>query len=199
VYNEKYYDRYKKLKRDFRVKFTLSLAEILSEKPLKVLDLGCGIGTYSEEMIRKGHRVTSIDISKEALFISKKRGIRNLIQSSASDLPFKSNLFDVILFIDVIEHIKEPEKALVEIHRILRRKGLLILATQYPSILGKYIYMRDPTHQKIFTVKEITVLLSSTNFRDIYVSVGSFLPRLYPFNLVLRYVFKTITTIRARK
>lgn len=108
MYDEKYYQQYSRLSaraREFRVNFTLNLAEVSEKKPLKVLDLGCGDGIYSEALMKLGHTVVSMDISKEALCLSKERGIMNLIQGSASHLPYKPCTFDRVLFIDIFEHL----------------------------------------------------------------------------------------------
>jgi len=199
MYNNDYYRKYGRLKRDYRVSFTLNFAEILGKKPLKILDLGCGVGTYSEAAAKDGHSVVSVDISKEALCLSKERGLTNLVCASAIHLPFKPCTFDRVLFIDVIEHLRETAKAFLDIRRVLAPKGLLILQTLYPSILGRYLYNKDSTHQKLYTVQEVVGLLHSINFRDIHATASSFLPRLYPFNIVLRHFFKTITTIKARR
>jgi len=199
MYNKDYYRKYRRLKRGYRVSFTLNFAEISEKKPLKILDLGCGVGTYSEACAKEGHSVVSMDISKEALRLSKERGLTNLVRASATHLPFKPCTFDRVLFIDVMEHLRDPAKALLDIRRILAPQGLLTLQTQYPSILGKYLYNKDPTHQKLYTVQELTGLLRSINFMNIHATAGSFLPRLYPFNIILRHLFKTITTIKARR
>jgi len=202
MYDEKYYQQYSRLSaraREFRVNFTLNLAEVSKKKPLKVLDLGCGDGIYSEALMKLGHTVVSMDISKEALCLSKERGIMNLIQGSASHLPYKPCTFDRVLFIDVFEHLKKPTKALLEIRKTLRLGGLLILSTLYPSILGRHIYSQDPTHQKLYTVDEVLGLLHSTDFKNTYTTVTSFLPGLYPFNIFLTRLVKTIIMARARK
>ena len=71
MHDKKYYQKHIRLKREFRVTFTLSLAEVLGKKPLKVLDIGCGIGAYSEAVMKESHRVVSLDISKEAKSIER--------------------------------------------------------------------------------------------------------------------------------
>lgn len=201
MYNKKYYHQYKRLSprsRNFRVAFTLNLAEV-SGKSLIVLDIGCGDGTYSEVLMKLGHDVVSVDVSKEALRLSKQKGIVNLVHASATRLPFKELVFDRVLFIDVFEHLKEPIKALRDIYRSLLPEGLLILSTSYPSFVGRYIHYRDPTHQKLYAPQEVRELLESTEFRDIFMKATSFLPRIYPLNILLRRFLKTILTVKARK
>jgi 2-polyprenyl-3-methyl-5-hydroxy-6-metoxy-1,4-benzoquinol methylase len=199
MYDENYYHKHSRLRTNYRIKFTLNLLKISGEKPLRILDLGCGVGTYSKVLVKEGHRVLSVDTSKEALLHSKANGIANLGLISATSLPFKENTFDRILFLDVFEHLREPRKALKEIYRVLSPEGLLILSTSYPSFAGKYLYSMDPTHQKLYSVQEVKELLESATFREIHVVIGSFLERFYPFDSILRRLLKTITTIRALK
>jgi SAM-dependent methyltransferase len=199
IYNKGYYRKYRGLRKNYRVSFTLDFAETSKNEPLNILDLGCGVGTYSAALLEKGHHVLSVDVSKEALLLSKSKGIRNLALISATDLPFKDDVFDRIFFLDVFEHLGKPKKALKEIYRILSPGGFLILATLYPSFIGRFIHSRDSTHQNLYTVEELKGLLQSSDFKDAKIRVGAFLERLFPFDIVLRQFLKTMTTVKARK
>jgi len=199
MYDKNYYHKYSRLRTNYRAKFTLNLLEISGKNSLRILDLGCGVGTYSRVLAKEGHRVLSVDASKEALLFSRANGIANLGLVSATNLPFKDNTFDRVLFLDVFEHLKKPKRTFNEIHRVLSPEGLLVLSTSYPSLAGKYLYSKDPTHQKLYSVPEIKELLQLANFREIHVVIGSFLERLYPFDGILRRLLKTITTVRALK
>lgn len=201
MYDEKYYSKYRWVERGGRggrVNFTLKNAEIIdNHESLIILDIGCGIGTYSIEAMKRGHHIIGLEISKEALKCIYEKEI-NLILSSGHYLPFKSNIFDRILLIDVFEHIREPYKLLLNINRTLKVKGIFML--QVPnkkSIITSILY--DPTHINQCNSQEIIDFLTSTKFKDIKIILTSFIQRLYPFSLILRYFFKSLIVAIARK
>lgn len=92
-----------------------------------VLDLGCGVGEYLVSAVDKKRLVIGADLDKFQL----KNKICNFIsvQCDALHLPFVHNSFDLILFSEVLEHLPHPEKALDEIVRVLKPKGILLLST----------------------------------------------------------------------
>ncbi len=94
-------------------------------KNKKVLDIGCGLGGYSVELINNRARVISVDINEPKLMknISK----TNFIKCDAIQLCFPDNYFDFIFCSSLIEHIKEPKKLISEIHRVLSKDGLCYL------------------------------------------------------------------------
>ena len=98
----------------------------LSGKPLRILDAGCGTGINLKYLQILGD-VYGLDISKDALIFSRNRGLPSLICGSADKLPFKNELFDLVLALDVIEHIDEDLSAVRELNRVLKPGGRLIL------------------------------------------------------------------------
>ena len=99
----------------------------------RVLDLGCGNGYYLYLLNKLNSKLELIGVDKDnkALKSAKdKVGINiKLVLSDAKKLPFKDNSFDKILASEVIEHIEDEKKFLVEIYRLLKPKGILILTT----------------------------------------------------------------------
>ena len=198
MYDKKYYHKYKRLRRKIRIRFTLDLLEISGDKPLRFLDLGCGDGTYSAALKKTGHKVVAVDTSAEALHLARQRGITNCVLASATHLPTKSDIFDRILLIDVLEHLLEPIKTLSEIHRTLRPNGLLVLQTPNKrSVI--MIILKDSTHLKIYTMEEVKQLLHSVHFKKVHITLTSFLSRIYPLNTALRHLFRSIIVAAAQK
>lgn len=198
MYDKEYYYKYEKLRRKIRIRFTLNVAEISADKTLRFLDLGCGDGTYSEALKRIGHEIVAMDISREALHLAHKRGIPNCVLASATHLPVRSNIFERTLLIDVFEHLLEPKKTLSEIHRTLRPYGILILQTPNKGSIIM-LFLKDPTHLRIYTMGEIRQLLQSAHFKKARITLTSFLSRIYPLNIVLRHLFKSIIVATAQK
>jgi ubiquinone/menaquinone biosynthesis C-methylase UbiE len=86
------------------------------------LDIGCGTGAMSHELQSLGS-VVSLDFEREALQFVKSRGIREPVQASAETLPFRSDTFDAVTALDVIEHLDDDHAAASEIKRVLKPGG----------------------------------------------------------------------------
>ena len=97
-----------------------------------VLDLGCGQGTLISEMAGEFKVGIGVDISRN-IFPKTKQGIE-LVQADICFLPFVDAYFDIIITMELIEHL-EPHRAkrmLEEIRRLLKQDGTLILTTPRP-------------------------------------------------------------------
>ncbi|KKQ73861.1 MAG: Methyltransferase type 11 [Candidatus Woesebacteria bacterium GW2011_GWB1_38_5b] len=97
------------------------------ESKLKILDAGCGTGLLAKKLGKYGD-VVGLDLSDDALSFARKRGVK-VKKGSISMLPFKTNEFDVLISIDVINHlwVKDELKAFREFYRVLKPGGLLIM------------------------------------------------------------------------
>ena len=93
----------------------------------QLLDAGCGTGGNLTSLARLGTTV-GIDLSETALSLARKRNPDHLVCGSVSNLPFRSNSFDVITCVDVLYHQwVNDEPALKELERVLRPGGILIV------------------------------------------------------------------------
>jgi ubiquinone/menaquinone biosynthesis C-methylase UbiE len=99
-------------------------------KNLKVLDVGCGDGSVSEEIIKLGKEVWGIDKNPEALKEAEKRGVKIFEGDLEKSFPFENEFFDVVWCLRTLEHIYFTEKFLSECHRVLKPKGALIITAQ---------------------------------------------------------------------
>jgi SAM-dependent methyltransferase len=85
-----------------------------------ILDAGCGEGFVSRRLGNKA--LIGMDISSSALNIAKQNNPDAvLVQGSIYDMPFKQESFDLVMATEVLEHLKEPEKAMLELSRLSRR------------------------------------------------------------------------------
>lgn len=137
-----------------------AVVKIFSSLPKgRVLDLGCGDGDYAKRLKDLGFEVVASDIDL------KRFKYRNLIEFTASNLekalPFPENSFDYVIFLEVIEHLYNPDFVIGEIGRVLKPSGVLILST--PNILnlgsrlrflfeGGFDFFREPIldYHKVF-------------------------------------------------
>lgn len=101
----------------------------LFKKKEKVLDLGCGDGAVAEFLQKElGMDVVGADLSSKALIIAKERGVKVVQLDVQKALPFKNEEFDTVFWGDNVEHLFDPAETLIEIRRILKKKGRLIMS-----------------------------------------------------------------------
>ncbi len=98
----------------------------------KILDAGVGCGWFMRLANKKGYNIVGVDIAGKVIeqndWFGKVTGQKiNIIKASVYSLPFCDNSFDSVVISGVLEHLKKPRKALVEIGRVLKKGGKLIL------------------------------------------------------------------------
>jgi ubiquinone/menaquinone biosynthesis C-methylase UbiE len=94
-------------------------------KDLTVLDIGCGTGAMSRKLAPFGH-VVSADFSPLALEFSRRRSLTSLCAADAMRLPFRDGSFDVIVALDILEHLPDDQAALCEFQRVLKPGGRVV-------------------------------------------------------------------------
>jgi len=104
-------------------------------RPLFFLDVGCGNGTYSMLVFRTLKNITFLytDVGTPQVRITKLRikNANNLgVVSDVKCLPFRSNVLDIVICMDVLEHLENPLNGLQELNRVVRSNGLITL--NYP-------------------------------------------------------------------
>jgi len=102
-------------------------------KNVKILDIGCGGGLLSEPMCRLGAEVTAIDASLRNIEVAKlhakKNNLKiNYICTSPEKIKVKKQ-FDVILNMEIVEHVEDVNFFLKSCSRLLRKNGVMFVAT----------------------------------------------------------------------
>ena len=110
---------------------------------INVLDIGCGGGLLSEPMCRLGANVTAIDASNKNIAIAKlhakKNNLKiNYICSSPEKLK-TTKKFDVILNMEIVEHVEDVDFFLKSCANLLKKNGLMFVAT-INKTLKSYIF-----------------------------------------------------------
>ncbi len=102
----------------------------------RVLDLGCGIGGFSAAAVLRGSVVIALDPNRDHLAIARMRfaflalpGLPAL-QAHGETLPLKSEAFDFVAALQVLEHVTYPQQVLQEINRVLKPGGLALVTYQ---------------------------------------------------------------------
>lgn len=131
--------------------YSLILFHLPSGEP-RVLDLGCGPGSDLLAIAdRRPIRGYGVDLAFNNLLLAEQRGRSSAkkiswVQSPIECLPFSNQEFECALFSEVLEHILDPDLALLEIRRILKPNGLLFLTTpnrfSYFSVIAEILPQR---------------------------------------------------------
>ena len=105
----------------------------LALKNIEILDIGCGGGLLTEPMSRLGARVTGIDASKKnidvATYHAKKNKLNIKYLCSSPEKIFFNKKFDVILNMEIIEHVENLNLFLKKSSLFLKKNGLMFVAT----------------------------------------------------------------------
>jgi SAM-dependent methyltransferase len=101
----------------------------------RVIDVGCGTGLTLREFTPPARQLVGCDFSPQALGLSRPRGLRDLLRADATRLPFRSDSADLVMALDVIEHLDDDAAALAEIARITRPGGrVLVHVPAFPML-----------------------------------------------------------------
>ena len=102
-------------------------------KKINILDIGCGGGLLSEPMSRLGANVTAIDASKKNIEVAKFHAKKNNLKINYScSSPEKLNIkkkFDVVLNMEIIEHVDDINFFIKKSSNLLKKNGLMFVAT----------------------------------------------------------------------
>ena len=144
----------------------------------KILDFGCGPGTFSVKLSSMTkNEVYGIDISKK--FIEECEILKNTLKIDnfypqhvqSKILPYKDNSFDLILLFDVIHHLEDINENFVEIKRVLKKRGKLVIYE--PNKLNPLIalmHMIDPIERgllRVGTKSKYSSILHKYDMREI--------------------------------
>ncbi len=171
--------------------FNLNKEEKAPLKNLKILDIGCGGGLISEPLSRLGANVTGLDASEKNIKIAslhaKKNNLKiNYVNSSPENFDEKN--FDIILNLEVVEHVENVDLFLRSCHRLLKSDCLMFTATlnrtftsYIKAIVGaEYILRWLPvgTHDwnKFIKPEELEEKLKILNFSTLDISGMTFNP-----------------------
>ena len=155
-----------------------------TNKPLEkinILDIGCGGGLLSEPMTRLGAKVTGIDASDKNIKIAKLHAKKNRLNinylcSSPEKIKIKHK-FDVILNMEIIEHVEDINFFIKSCSKLLKKNGIMFVATLnktlksyvFAIIGAEYILRWLPigTHdwEKFVKPHDLKEILNQNNFK----------------------------------
>ena len=159
-----------KIKPNYLLEATVSF---LDKQPRgKVLDLGCGDGSYAARLKELGFEVIAADIDKKRFKYHEKIEFRHC--DITKEIPFSNDTFNYVLLMEVVEHLRNPYDVLAEIKRVIKNNCGLIIST--PNILnlnsrfrflfeGAYEYFREPPLEQTHNPKEVIFNLHIAPYR----------------------------------
>lgn len=148
-----------------RARLILNEFKKVKGKKIKILDAGCGFGIYSFTLKKKGFEVYSIDCSEKRIHFLKGNGIKNAQVMDIAKLNFKNNFFDAIVCSDVVEHVKNYEKAFSELSRVLKKGGRLLLTLPNLSLHNILTYKKFYHIKPGYSKEDIERFARENNFK----------------------------------
>ncbi|HIK29701.1 MAG: class I SAM-dependent methyltransferase [Oscillatoriaceae bacterium SKW80] len=160
----------------------LSLVKQAIPSQVRILDLGCGNGSLTSVIARHGYEMVGLDSSEAGIAIARQSFPEcKFICSDIYDPPPKDLLqaFDIVLAVEVIEHLLYPRELVRYAKKCLKPNGRLILTTPYHGYLknlalaltGKldnhFTVLWDNGHVKFFSVPTLTALLKAEGCTDL--------------------------------
>lgn len=146
----------------------LDLIEICNNEQIRrVLDAGTGEGVLNHIIQEKfKYKIFGLDISLENLNIANQIVEDSLIRGNIYDLPFKNDSMDLVISLEVLEHLTEPEDAISEIERVTGKFAILSVPNDCLFRIGNIFrgknllqLGKDPGHVQHFTTKSFIELI----------------------------------------
>ena len=186
--------------RQIAAEFDRDLSEAAPFKGLRLLDIGCGGGLLSEPMARLGAEVIGADAAEKNLPVARIHAEQSGLEidyrhTTAEALAEAGEQFDVVLNMEVIEHVADPASYLAACHDLLKPGGLHICSTvnrnpkSYAvAILGAEYVMKwlpKGTHEwhKFITPDELLSLLEGANLKPVDKKGFVFNPLLWSWSI----------------
>ena len=150
-----------------------------------ILDLGCGGGLVCEPLARLGANITGIDFVKQNIIAAKKHAKKlntniEYLHQNISSLKLKKK-YDAVLILEVLEHIEDWKKIIINVKKILKPRGKIIISTINRNFFSKlfaifiaenilnWIPKKTHTYSKLIKPEELRPFLNKNkiNVTDI--------------------------------
>lgn len=175
----------------FNKRATMAVANLIDFKGKSVIDVGCGDGTYSIELVEKlgAESVVGVEPSNACELAQEKFGhyapsVR-FVRGSAYELQYNDFEFDVAMMRGVLHHLDDPKSGLAEMFRVAK-KVFLLEPNGYNAVI-KFLEKVSPYHkthrERSFAPKKIRHMARSLGAEAVRESYSSLVPLLCPDRL----------------
>lgn len=182
IYNDNYFlhgqvaeaeERMSSMKRATAVRYMDMIGRLLPEGGCRLLEIGCGHGDMLVEACKRGYEVAGVEFSPHAVEIANQRlGRSAVLVGSIDTVELPAEYFDLVAFVDVIEHVRDPKVFLERVHGVLKPGGMAFLIT--PSlgswsrrVMGTKWMEYKIEHLFYFSGRSIRKLLGSCAFHEV--------------------------------
>lgn len=165
------YDNKSRIRKAKKIQAILN-DNLKNTKTLNCLDFGCSVGIITQFFGLHFKKVIGIDVDNLAVEKAKKNNTDKNVSftvSKENKIPFKDNSFDVVVFNQIYEHVENPEKIMIEIRRVLKKRGICFFGARnkfaifdghyslpfiswLPRVLAD-IYIQKTTAKKKYDIK----------------------------------------------
>lgn len=188
--------------KNFTYRYVLVIIKPFLKKEMKVLDIGCGVGTIDFYLAKKCSLITGVDYSYKAIKMAElnaqKLGISENLKFYQRKFPEQGiwGKYDMVLCLEVLEHIKDDELAVEKIKNLLCKNGIALFSVPslnsplYKLGLTKW-HDKKAGHKRRYTAKTLITLVKSSGLKIVKVEKKESMLRnilfSFPiFNIVVR-------------
>jgi ubiquinone/menaquinone biosynthesis C-methylase UbiE len=125
---------YRPFSENYQDEWFKKMVQLINKKGV-ILDNGCGVGQLSKFF--PAEDIVGYDISQGMLDKAKNK-LQYLIQGDSQLLPFRDEVFDIVVCRSLLHHLPNPHTALLEMNRVLKPHGELVLTEPIDTILSRF-------------------------------------------------------------
>jgi 2-polyprenyl-3-methyl-5-hydroxy-6-metoxy-1,4-benzoquinol methylase len=139
-------------------------------QPGRILDIGCATGDFLARMAHQGWSVQGIEMIGAAAAVARETYSLDVFTGSLEDAHLASHSFHAVTLWHVLEHLPDPKGSLVEIRRVLKEDGLLVIAVPNLDSWDARLFSTAwagydvPRHLSTFSPATLSRLLAATGF-----------------------------------
>ncbi len=174
--------------------FTEKIVKTISRLKIKnILDAGCGEGFIIRKVLKNipDIKINGLDMNQDSIQFAKKI-LPNckFTQGDIINMPYNNNSYDLIIALEILEHLKSPELALQELKRVTNNYCLISVPLEPYFSLGNLLsgknikqFGKEPEHLQLWNKKQIVNLVSQY-FNILSVNVS------FPWTIILGFAKK---------